>query len=97
MADDVFACSQLGAGYDAVDDDASQALPGGEEALVSQPLLDSTAARAVFRCTYGCDHGAQVSRAEGWVSVASALEAEPTPSGSDMSSRVIGVGFSGAA
>ena len=52
------ACSQLGSGYDAVDDDASQALPGGEEALVSQPLLDSTAS-AVFRCTYGCDHGAQ--------------------------------------
>ena len=38
-----------------------------------------------------------VSRAEGWVSVASALETEPTPPWSDMSSRVIGVGFSGAA
>ena len=34
-----------------------------------------------------------VSRAEGWVSVASALETEPTPPGSDMSSRVIGLGL----
>lgn len=35
-----FALSQLGDGADAVDDDASQALPGGDEALlsVSQPF-----------------------------------------------------------
>ena len=38
-----------------------------------------------------------MSRAEGWVSVASGLETEPTPPWSDMSSRVIGLGFPGAA
>ena len=37
-----------------------------------------------------------LSRAEGWVSVASGSEAEPTPPWSDMSSMVIGVGFPGA-
>ena len=41
--------------------------------------------------------GETVSRAEGWASVASGLEAEPTPPESDMSSRTIGLGFSGAA
>ena len=41
--------------------------------------------------------GGDVSRAEGWVNVASGLETEPAPSWSDMSSRVIGLGFSGAA
>ena len=35
-------CSQLGAGIDALDDDASQPLPGGEDALSSQPLDDSS-------------------------------------------------------
>ena len=31
-------CSQLGGGLDALDEDESQPLPGGDEALGSQPL-----------------------------------------------------------
>ena len=47
-------CSQLGAGVDVLDDDLSQALPGGEEELASQPLGDGTQPQVALRCVYGC-------------------------------------------
>lgn len=53
-------CSQLGSGLDAVVEEASQPLPGGEEALASQPLpSDDDPPSAVFTCEYGTQHGAQ--------------------------------------
>ena len=56
---DLFASSQLGDGFDAVDDDASQPLPGGEDARASQPLdVDGGSPRIRFVCKYGIQHGA---------------------------------------
>ena len=49
--------SQLGAGADAVDEDATQPLPGGEDGA-SQPLPADGKPRALFSCQYGTQHGA---------------------------------------
>ena len=52
-------CSQLGGGLDAVDEDASQPLPGGDEARGSQPLpVEADGPCVRFACEYGTQHGA---------------------------------------
>lgn len=50
--------SQLGGGWDAVGEDESQPLPGGEAACDSQPLPTSNEPVAQFLCLYGTNHGA---------------------------------------
>ena len=50
-------CSQLGPGTDAVDEDATQPLPGGGDGA-TQPLPNDGMPRALFTCQYGTEHGA---------------------------------------
>jgi hypothetical protein len=54
--------SQMGSGMDAVDDEASQPLSGGEEAVGSQPLPTEDDGPSVrFLCEYGTTHGADAT------------------------------------
>ena len=52
------AASQLGSGWDVVDEDESQPLPGGDAAGESQPLPVGSEPMARFVCLYGMNHGA---------------------------------------
>ena len=54
--------SQMGSGMDAVDDEASQPLSGGEEAVGSQPLPTEDDGPSIrFLCEYGTTHGADAT------------------------------------